>query len=92
MSTGKVLFGVLAGIAAGAALGVLLAPDSGASTRKKIAQKGEDYVDGLGEQFNGFVEGMSKKFESLKGDVTRLKEHGKATMDGVLADASKMSR
>ena len=37
MSTGKVITGIVAGMAAGAVLGILLAPDKGSETRKKIA-------------------------------------------------------
>jgi gas vesicle protein len=36
MSSGKFFWGVLAGVAAGALLGVLLAPDKGSETRRKI--------------------------------------------------------
>ena len=36
MSTGKVMLGILAGLAAGEALGILFAPDKGSETRKKI--------------------------------------------------------
>ena len=57
MSTGKVLLGILAGIAAGALVGVLFAPDKGSSTRKKITKKGEDYVESLTEKFNDFLAG-----------------------------------
>jgi gas vesicle protein len=43
MSAGKVLLGLLAGVAAGATLGILFAPEKGAVTRKRIAKKGDDY-------------------------------------------------
>jgi len=49
MNSGKVLLGVLAGLAAGALLGVLFAPEKGSDTRKKISKKGEDYADSLKE-------------------------------------------
>lgn len=55
MSKGSVILGVLAGIAAGALIGILFAPDKGASTRKKITDKGEDYVENLKEKINGIL-------------------------------------
>lgn len=36
MSTAKILCGALAGVAAGLAIGLLTAPDSGEETRRKI--------------------------------------------------------
>ena len=45
MSSGKVLLGVLTGVAVGALLGVLFAPDKGWNTRKRISKKGEDFAD-----------------------------------------------
>ena len=66
MSSGKVLLGLLAGVAAGALLGVLFAPDKGWVTRKRIAKKSEDYVDGLTEKFNEFLDTVSEKLDDAE--------------------------
>jgi gas vesicle protein len=63
MSSGKILLGVLAGVAAGALLGILFAPEKGAETRTKIVEKGEEYVDGLKEKISEIVDQVAEKFE-----------------------------
>ena len=69
MSTGKVLLGVLAGVTAGALLGVLFAPDKGCETRKKVTQKGKDLVTDLEETLKSFLAEVSEKFESALKDA-----------------------
>ena len=86
MSTGKVLLGVLAGVAAGAILGVLLAPDKGANTRAKLSRKGQDYADGLKDKFDEFVEGVVGKFETTKGQAEDLMERGKSRFEDAKKD------
>ncbi|HSO86764.1 MAG TPA: YtxH domain-containing protein [Draconibacterium sp.] len=66
MSSGKVLLGVLAGVAAGALVGILFAPEKGSTTRRKIVSKGEEYVDDLKEKFGEFVDKVAEKFETAK--------------------------
>jgi len=73
MSSGKVLLGLLAGVAAGALLGILFAPEKGSVTRKKITRKGEDFADGLTEKFNEFVDTVSEKFDDVKEKVGNMK-------------------
>jgi gas vesicle protein len=78
MSSGKVLLGVLAGFAAGALLGILIAPEKGSDTRKKLSKKGDDFAEALKEKFNEFLDSVSEKFEEVKEEVTDFTEQGKA--------------
>ena len=86
MSTGKVLLGLLAGVAAGALLGVFFAPDKGSVTRKKIVKKSDDYADDLKEKFNEFLDGISEKFEEVKEEVSDFAEKAKSKADDVKKD------
>lgn len=65
MKTDKVVLGILGGIAAGAMLGILFAPEKGTKTRKKIMNKGTDYVDGFKGKFDSVLGTMTKKYEKL---------------------------
>lgn len=66
MNTGKVALGVLAGLATGAILGILFAPDKGSVTRKKIADKGKDSLDGLKTRYNSVIDNLSSRLEHAK--------------------------
>ncbi len=71
MGSGKVLLGVLAGVAAGAMVGILFAPEKGSRTRKKMLNKSEDYADGLKDQFDDFVDSLNKKYQSTMTQVSK---------------------
>jgi gas vesicle protein len=67
-TSGKILAAVAAGIAAGAVLGILFAPDKGTETRRKISEQGKKIADGVKmkfnkgkEKFNDLKEGIEKK-------------------------------
>ena len=59
MNNGKLIVGILAGVAAGALLGILFAPDKGSETRKKIMRKGKQYMDDLKENMNDIASAYS---------------------------------
>lgn len=82
MSTGKIVVGVLAGIATGAAIGILFAPDKGSKTRGKIARKSTDTVDDLKKSFASLIDEITDQFEGNK-------EEGKAAAAEVLKKAEK---
>jgi len=88
MSTGKVVLGALAGLAAGAILGVLFAPEKGSVTRKKITDKGNDFADDLKSKYQGFADSVTEKFKSAKQDVQELAETGKAKYEEVKKDTN----
>lgn len=92
MSSGKVLLGVLAGVAVGATLGILFAPDKGSTTRRKIIEKGDDYADELNEKFNEFIEGMTRKFEAMKEESGSAVENGKVKTEAAIAEVSAATR
>ncbi len=81
MSSGKVLLGVLAGVAAGAMLGILFAPDKGSNTRKKIAAKSEDYGDAIKEKIDDFIASMSEKLDEVKEEVSDIAEKSRVKVE-----------
>lgn len=70
MENGKIVLGVLGGIAVGALLGVLFAPDKGSITRRKISKKGEEYLDDIKDKFDEFLDSVSEKYTEVKDMVT----------------------
>ena len=61
---------LLTGFALGMLAGMLLAPDKGTETRKKLSQKGND----LKNKFNDFIDGLHGKAEDLRDDVNTMSD------------------
>jgi gas vesicle protein len=71
MNSGKVVLGVLAGVAVGAVMGILFAPDKGSETRKKISRKSEDAVDEITEKFDELLESLNEKIDAVKAEISK---------------------
>lgn len=82
----KLLAGVLLGAAAGAALGILFAPDKGSATRKKIAKKGSDLTNTIKKRFNALGEALSEKYDDIQEDAQEMIEKGKKKATDKMSD------
>ena len=89
MKAGKVVLGVLAGLAAGAALGILFAPDKGTSTRKKFSKKAQKYADEVRDKSNEFADSVAEKFQHVKDEGSRIAESWKNKAKDVEADLKR---
>ena len=69
MSNSKVFIGFLVGAVVGGALGVLLAPDKGTETRRKIIEKGNDLGDSISEFGGTIKDKFNQMVNSAKGGV-----------------------
>jgi len=81
MNTGKFATAVLLGVAAGAILGVLFAPDKGSETRKKVSEKSNDFADSLKDKFNNFIDAIANKYQDVGDEVSEYADKGKQKAD-----------
>jgi gas vesicle protein len=77
MNNSKVLLGILAGVAIGGALGILLAPDKGTETRRKIIEKGNDLTGSIKDKFGDIVDGVKENFSRAKGEARNAMSDGR---------------
>lgn len=59
----RTVIAFLAGAAAGAALGLLLAPEKGEESRKKVKKTAEDYIDKVKERLSNLKKGEDENVE-----------------------------
>ncbi len=77
MKRGSIILGIVGGVAVGALLGILLAPDKGERTRKRILRKGEGYMDVVKDKFNDVVEEMNEKMEGVAKEAVNMMRRNK---------------
>lgn len=68
------LFTLISGLAAGAALGMIFAPEEGAKTRVKLKKALSEGYDDLKEGLSDFGEGVSDKASEIKESLSSLKD------------------
>ena len=79
MTKKTIIFSILAATAVGALAGILLAPDKGSKTRKKMFKKSRKAADGIRTNLNDFVDSVADKFSNAAGEVSQKFDKAKAT-------------
>ena len=70
MTTGtKVFLGILGAAAAGVAIGLLIAPEKGSETRKRLAKTTSEWAD----QVSNIFKNGAEEFENLKSKARHMK-------------------
>jgi gas vesicle protein len=77
MISGKVIAGFIVGTAVGAIGGVLFAPATGSTTRKRIARRGAYFAEDVMEKFNESIDALTKGYDSVKEGARDLVHKGK---------------
>ena len=90
MKNSKLLTGVVLGAAAGALGGILLAPDKGKETRKKITRKSADLQDSLKSKFSELVDTVAGRFEGVREEAENLLEKGTDKAKNLRAEAHNL--
>lgn len=88
MKTDKVILGILGGVAAGALLGILFAPEKGDKTRRRLMDKSNDYGDELKDKLDTLLGNITNKYEKIWKEGENLLSQGKSKFDDA-KDAGK---
>ena len=85
----KAFVALIAGLSAGTLIGILIAPDSGHKTRRKLAAAAIDFADSLKASFADLTDELQKSFAG-KGDasVDGPVDEGKKKEGGEIAPTS----
>ncbi len=83
----KVLVGLLAGLAAGAALGLLFAPEKGSDTRDKLSQSlkdlGDSIKDRAADEINNLSSLKDKVVDSIKSKLRDVEDEYSSEVENV---------
>ena len=82
MKAGNLIIGVLSGAVAGLAAGMLFAPKKGVETRRRIADRSNEYVTGTKHKFNDILDNVSHTFDTMKSKTMGKSKKMQPEMNG----------
>jgi gas vesicle protein len=80
---GKIILGVLGAAAAGAVIGLLLAPDKGSDLRKKISQAADDFATNITDVILSNKEKLYSAKDRVVSDARGLKSEAESRLSRV---------
>jgi gas vesicle protein len=89
MNYKKTLTGFVAGAAVGALAGILLAPNKGSATRKKITNKTIDLSDSVKHSFSDFIDSVKGLFKDAEQKVDDMEDVARTKMNGLKDEAKQ---
>ena len=92
MKSAKIIFGAIAGVAIGIQIGLLVAPEKGADTRKKLTKKGEEYLNDFNGQLNQLLKGFSERFDKINKEISHVAEETKTKSNEWLAQVKEKAK
>jgi gas vesicle protein len=84
-STSKIILGVVGAVAAGIAIGMLMAPEKGANIRQKLSDTVSDLADNVSE----LIATGKEKISEIAGNVTKQADTVATQANGLASDAVK---
>ena len=71
---GKLILTTLTGVASGAIIGLLFAPNKGSETRRKISKKGDDYLKKIKKDIDEAREYLNNRVEETQYEIDEIKQ------------------
>ncbi len=81
MNTERTILATLASVGAGVLIGILVAPEKGAETRKKLSEKSNDYLNDLKSEFKELSKTVNKKVNDTKDELKKASKRGKEKVE-----------
>ncbi|MDR8389551.1 YtxH domain-containing protein [Aliifodinibius sp. S!AR15-10] len=90
-NSSKIILATLTGVASGVIVGILLAPDKGRATRKKISKTGDKYLKNIRKDISELQKYLNKRTELAKAKLETLGKNASNKKDELVSEAKRLT-